>query len=406
MYGACLPGVSIYGDKFFGISATEVSHNLSISSNRVLFRCRCAFSSYPAKPRIPELDVEVDLAYPDLQHIPRLGIGVYGNFDEFGTTVTGRLGLGSYASFIIPEILARGNIYVGLRADCDFVLTHPKSSWIAWSDIGNLDFTNNSSNVAGTMPLGLNGFVYAIEQLGSTNKIIVYGDNGIILLIPKDIYYGKYRISKIGIKGKSAIINTGDNHYFINSFGDLCRINLNGELSKLGYREFLSKMSDPVMNYNSMDSVIYISDGTLGYVYSEDSNSFGNGPVNITGVNWQDEILWIEASSTIVMPEFNILTDVYDMGTRKNKTINGLSITTNNPEGIYAGIQFRVTSQDDFTSTPVIRLNPNGDVKLPCFGVEFRFNILGTPVIDNFKIESIVINGRIHDYIYLDTGGI
>ena len=406
MYGATVPGISIYGDNFLGISGAEVTLSLDKSSARIIFRCQAVFSSFPAKARIPDLDINVDLAFPDFKYIPRLRLGVYGNFDEFGTILNGRLSLGSYAKFINPEIVARGPLRLGIKSTSSFSLAHPRSDWIAWSNIGELNFDIDSSNVAGEMPLNIGGFIYAIEQLGSSDKIIVYAHNGIVCISPKDVYYSKAIISRVGIKHNGAVVNTGLSHYFISQLGDLYNLSEDFKLAKLGYREFLSEMVNPYMCYNQNTDSIHICDGVDGYIYSIDSNSFSKGPNNITGMVWNSDYLYIASSNVIVNAEVNIITDVFNMNTNKVKTITSISVNVNSTENIYVGIQFRLSPADVFTSTPILPLGPDGTLRLPCFGNEFRFNVLGNPTIDNFKIEGIKIRGRIHDYMYLDTGGI
>lgn len=406
MYGATVPGISIYGDNFLGISGAEVTFSLHKSSSRIIFRGQAVFSSLPAKARIPELDINVDLAFPDFKHIPRLNLRAYGNFDEFGTILNGRLSIGSYAQFINPDIIARGPSRLGIKSTSSFSLAHPRSDWIAWSNIGELNFEINSSNVAGEMPLNIGGFIYAIEQLGSSDKIIVYAHNGIVCISPKDVYYSKAIISRVGIKHNGAVVNTGLSHYFISQLGDLYNLSEDFKLAKLGYREFLSEMVNPYMYYNQETDSIHICDGVDGYIYSIDSNSFSSGPNNITGILWNSEYLYTVASNVIVNAEVNILTDVFNMRTNKIKTISSISVNANSTENLYIGIQFRLSPTDAFTSIPILPLDPDGTLRCPCFGREFRFNILGNPSIDNFKIEGIKIRGRIHDYMYLDTGEI
>jgi len=401
MLGNIILGSGIYGDKLLGIYTVEVSANINNSKIGVLYRCHGVFSSFHTTLRIPDLDTYIDLA--NIDYIPRMGLGVYGNFDEFGTTLLTRLALGAYSKFINPEIVARGYVRLLLDIGAIFHLSHPYSNWIAWSNIGELNFNIDSSNVAGKMPIGFKGFIYAIEQLGDSKLIFVYGDSGIAVITPQDLFYKKGLVSKVGIKGNGAVVNTGESHYFINTVGELYRVSGDGKIVKLGYREFLSQMPLPYMSYDDVNSLVYICDGTLGYVYSEDSESLGTGPVNITGVKWQDDNMWVGASNTIAHPAFSIVTDIYDMGTRKGKTISGLALTVSDPTGLNAAIDFRLSSKDPFTSTPTLGVGPDGNVKLPCYGVEFRFRIGGTTVAEDLKIESIIVKGRIHDYMYLDT---
>jgi len=410
MYGNILYGSGFYADTLFGVYLAEITSDITQSTLRTKIRMHGALSSYPSvKARDTLLDFTFNSRTSNERYIPKLGIGLYGNFDEFGleSVLSTRLrfdGVMRVSEDILDNIL---NIGIGLKGVIN--LDHPDKNTIAWADIGSVDFVINQSNIAGKLPLPWNGYVYKIELLNNSSAAYVYGTNGITVIKAAGIYFDNKTISSLGLKNKDAMVNTGSEHYFILTNNRLCRITSEGQKVILGYAEFLSTLSDVVMSYDNYNNLIYICDGVKGYIYSIDSDSFTTGPKNITGINYNDDVFYaldsllIAASEAIVIPDFEIVTDIYDFGTKKEKTIFNIMLDVNYTANLKAGIDFRTTPNDAFTSIPMVNINPHGIAEVPCYGREFRFRLSGNTGEDDFKLSSITVSGVIHGFSFLDT---
>jgi hypothetical protein len=245
--------------------------------------------------------------------------------------------------------------------------------------------------------------VYAIYQLGTSNKIYVYGANGITILIPNGIYFGSHKTYNIGVKNKLAVLDVGGKHYFVNEQGDLFMISEDGKGTNLGYKEFLFSMDDIVLSYDSFNKMLYICDGTIGYVYSEDSGCLSQGQHNITSMHYQDGTHYVGAPDVITIPDFEVVTDVYDMGTQKPKTVRRVIVGANNLTNLVVSIDYKVGVNDAWSTTPEIPVGLQGICAIPCYGIEFRFRVKGNSNDADFRLESIVIEGQVHNYHYLDT---
>jgi hypothetical protein len=273
------------------------------------------------------------------------------------------------------------------------------SNWVKWSDIGHLDFTIGKDNVAGERPMDWKGWVYGIKKLGS--KVVVYGQNGVSFLLPSGVVFGLQTIHRIGLKGKHAYCGTDFEHFFLDVEGRLYKVGEGIEL--LNYSEYLDTLgTSVVMSYDEQNRLIYICDGLVGFIYSIADKSLGTGPINVTGLGSQSGTLTICASSTISTPVFSICTDIYDMGTRKNKTIHSIELGTDQTEELYATIDYRVKKEEAFSTIAWSRVNPNGIAVIPCFGVEFRFRVK-LLTYEYIELDYIKVNGVIHNYSYLDT---
>lgn len=284
-------------------------------------------------------------------------------------------------------------------ATTDLLLEKFKDSWVKWSQIGSADFTIGRDNIAGEMPMDWRGQIYDIRKLGK--KVMVYGVNGVSELIPAGNAFGLNTIYNLGLMGRNAVCGD-DTHYFIDKIGQLWRVSEG--LKKLDYSEYLSELSSPVMSWDNEKNLIYICDGTIGFVYSPDSNSLGSGPVNVAGIRYQDGESYITAPDTITIPTFELTTDIYDFGTRKEKTIFGFEISTNLSGSLQASIDYRTDLRSSFRSLSWVGINPHGKVTLPCYGVEFRFKVRALEY-EYFEIDWLKVNGVIHGFSHLDIQG-
>lgn len=365
---------------------------------------------YPGAERNPDLDQVIDLSYVGIDSdgitdtypfIPTLTITVHGDWydkcvvaDPITITLT------------IPTTFVEGGNWDGGAIEIALSLGSPEislvaigSNWIKWSNIGSLDFTVWKDNVAGERPLDWGGWIYVIKKL--MNKVAVYGENGVSLLTPVNNLWGLATISRIGLKTRASICGNDFVHYYIDVEGRLCKVD--DTIEVLGYNEFLGAMADSlVMTYNEKDQLIYICDGEIGYVYSARNKSLGQGPCNITGYGYKSRVEYIAAADTVTDLVFEITTDIYDLGNRKNKTIWSIELGANLSNAIYAAIDYRLDKTADFASTPWVRVNPNGVTPIPCFGVEFKFKFK-MYVYEQFEVDYLRVNGIIHNSSYLDV---
>ena len=125
-------------------------------------------------------------------------------------------------------------------------------------------------------------------------------------------------------------------------------------------------MSSPVMSYDAENELVYICDGTLGYVYSPRDKSLGSGPINITGVSSQGGTLYVVSPATILMPDFENCTDIYDFGTRKLKTVFSLEYGTDVEAIMQAKIDYRLDKAVEFSQTSWHDVDEKGFANITC----------------------------------------
>lgn len=303
------------------------------------------------------------------------------------------------AGYIIGNILGEALIGTGTILGT-LLLLNPRKNWVQWAKFGTVDFTKDDTNKAGDIPLDWKGYVWKILVLNGTP--IAYGENGVSVMnkvsTKYGFTYGYKTIYTIGLKGKGAVVGTKDNstHFFIDQEGQMWK--LSDKLEMLDYSEFLSPLTGTktVMSIDGNTGLIYICDGTYGFIYNSQVGSMTSGPVNVSGVGVRDGSLYIVAPATIAIPGFEKWTDIHDMKTRKTKTIESFEVGVDLSIAMQASIEWRMDKVTAFSRLPWVYVSPRGVAHLFCTGVEFRFG-LKTATYADFEIDHLNIVGVIND---------
>lgn len=311
----------------------------------------------------------------------------------------------------VEGILISDDTILGLLVTMGFpeiVTGAGKGNWIKWSNIGSLDFTVWKDNIAGERPLDWKGWIYAIKKLG--NKVIVYGQNGVSMLAPSGNTFGLLPIHQIGLKGRQAVGGNSKSQFFIDNLGRLYNTSELASRSALfeaaiypgllDYSEYLSALKDNViLSWDEANNILYICDDVVGFIYSPIDKSLGVGPVNITGIGSQSGVLYVTSPATIVNPIFEICTDIYDMGSRKKKTISTVELGTDVTGDLWVALDYRMDKAATFKTLGWHKVSPNGVTNIPCYGVEFRVRVRRT-TFAYFELDYIRVNGIVHDYSF------
>lgn len=310
---------------------------------------------------------------------------------------------------VTVTVLAEGDEFVGgvwdkgdipdiaISIVSGVMFTLGRNNLVMWSKIGHMQFEIDQSNEAGNRRMDWGGGIHAIAKL--LGKVIVYGDNGVSILTPSGVNWGMETIDRVGVKNKGAVAGDEYVNFYVDKQSRLCM--LTNKLFMLDYSEFLSAMGTIILSYDKVKELLYICDGTYGYVYSAKNESFGEGPVDITGLDSRDGIIYVASPAALTVPKFEICTDIFDFKTRKNKTVEALEIGTDKPNDLFSSIDYRTSYKDDFRQLGWFLVNPDGKSYPKCYGVEFRFR-LRSLVKEDFEVDYIKVYGRVHGFSSLD----
>jgi hypothetical protein len=267
-----------------------------------------------------------------------------------------------------------------------------KKHWVKWSNIGYLDFTIWKDNIAGERPLDWPGWVYVIKKLN--NRVMAYGENGVSILAPAGSTYGLNTVHRLGLIGKQAVAGDDTVHFFIDKEGNLWSI---GEsLERLDYSEYLASLSNPVLSWDPENKLLYICDGTLGFIYSPADRGLGKGPVNITGLGYKDGISYAVAPIAISTPTFEVWTDIFDMGTRMGKGVDSIELGTDLAVVLKAAVRYRQDKAASFSQTDWATVTSEGIAFIQCYGQEFQFGVKAD-TYEYFELDYIQVNGKVYN---------
>lgn len=381
--------------------------NITADPIEISLSIKFLFSQYPSAPRNVDLDLIFDCGYEDVHGnkdagIPVIEISLTGTWRDVlfgGEAIDISIApVGTWGEGILVSDGATIDISIGFSsglAAAQFTTESLRSNWVKWSNVGSIDFTIWKDNVAGERPMPWKGWVYAIKKLGG--RAISYGENGVSILSPHGNAWGEQTIYRLGVKGKNAIAGDDKIQFFIDKKNQL--FSVEESLEKLDYSEYLSVLTDPVLSYDIETGLLYICDGTYGFVYNHsgdpEERSFGSGPVNITGLSSQDGTLYVVSPETIVTPAFEICTDIFDLWSRKSKTIQSVEFGTDTDKTLYGSIDFRNDVSASFAQSSWKEVSGNGVLWQTVFGREFRFR-LKTAEYDYLELDYLNVFGVIH----------
>lgn len=291
---------------------------------------------------------------------------------------------------------------------------------VAWSEVGKFDFRTGEVEVTPGGPKRFNrtsgyrhmpwgewgkGIVYRVRKLG--DGVMVYGDGGIALLEPRSTpvsTYSKRNLSRQGIIQGAAMDGDDNVHFWIGAENELWMCGSGYQLKKLGYKEFLEDLSGIIkLSYCPDRRRLFISDGSTGYVLTEDG--LYSVDQYCTSVGTYRGVLcgfYKDGSDK----EIRITTDTLDFGLRGLKTVEALEIGANyyNADGdeLEARVLWRSDYQSDRDSfnndEGYKRLSPRGTVFPIVTGSEFRIKLRGTTYVSSVaNLDYIKIKVKLVD---------
>ena len=383
------------------ISVTADPIDVTVSTPRIVL------SSYPGRSRDTALYQEFSVPEDDgAGLIVTLALlGTWGGTSMGSGTIVVTTSLqGTWRSALVvtaTPITVTLNLLSGFSSSggVSVFTSGPKDNWVKWSNIGSLDFTIDRSNVAGERPLDWKGVVYTLLTLKNKleTRVVAYGANGVSVLPPAGNTYGLFPIYDVGIKSKHAVVAAGTStHYFVDRKSQLWK--LSDGLTLLDYSEYLSALTSPVLTWESDTQLLYICDGTVGFVYSPEAESLGRGPTNITGIGIQDGSRYIIGTGTITVPVLEIVTDIYDLGSRYAKSIQSIEWGINATVQLETRIEFRQKKNAAFLITNWYPLDSRGVRYIQCYGYEFKFHLRAESAVEFLRPDYVRVNGIVHDH--------
>lgn len=340
-----------------------------------------------------ENDVWFYSAASRVDGVPKNVIGLQGliaNATIYSSPISMTSGVSGSA--VMGSVIS-GSIDMSLSLDAKWYGASARTNWVEWSKIGEASFIRDRTNEAGDRPMSWNGWAWRVLKLGKF--VIVYGDNGICVMTPVTepaATFGFNDIAKVGIKSPWSVAGTDQIHFFITSLGELWKFTPKGP-ERLGFKEFLSVLTNPVLNYDETNDRLFISDGSTGYVYD---GGLGGGYATITGITNE----FVTSPSAMPGVPISIMTDIIDLGHRGIKTLTFVEIGTDTTEDLFVSVDFRYTKDEAWRSSEWVKTNPEGVARITVAAIEFRVRVMQT-TYDELRIDYINVRHQRSDSRFL-----
>ncbi len=253
-------------------------------------------------------------------------------------------------------------------------------------------------NELGLAPMPWQGLVMIMKPLN--NGVAVYGADGIAILTPANIPYPTFGINsraRFGIAGRGCVAGNEEMHVFVSATGELWTLTADGVLTKLGYKEYISKLLDYdiVVSFDEVESEYHISGKNTGgeaLSFLLSKNGLTQSPYQVTSVcQTADGLTGVFSETDNV--DVIITTDSIDFGDREFKTITlielGLVIETEATAQV--AIQWRNKPSEAFNQTVWVTVNREGFCYIRSTAHEFKILVTVNNYAD-FELSYINIH--------------
>lgn len=248
---------------------------------------------------------------------------------------------------------------------------------VAWAKIGALDWTYSLGNEVGWAPMNWQGRVLGLLPLGS--DVVVYGENGIAKLKPVSkptVTFGISDFGDVGVLNANCFAGDQGTQIFLGTDYNLYKIVPEKALTDdgkrpalLGYKEFLSKLKDPIITFDSVKRHWWIGDKDACYIFTD--TGLGEASITPTHLSNLDGVLvgCYQAHGT---DKAIVETGAMSFDSRGIKTLMCVEADCVASAAIYGYVSFNYAYHADMRQSRSILLDPRGAFFPGISGVEFK----------------------------------
>jgi hypothetical protein len=284
---------------------------------------------------------------------------------------------------------------------------------VHWSRIGSFDFRPDENRTAGFMKMPwINndaGLVLRVERLG--NNVIVYGDGGRAVLIPRNspmTTFGLREKPGFGISSGNHMAGDEHVHCFVDTKRDVWIAQWDSRyqttsFERLGYREYMDNLFDyspqsgdsrVIVSYEPRNGRFYFANGNQCYVLGKNGMYSTDQIVTSIGHS-QGRVLcgfYVDGSD----PRIVFTTGTLDAARRDMKSVEIVEFcgnydkTSGDPavqQPLYGAVKYRYdtyTGQDGFSTGSWVRLNKKGVFTQKITASEHRISIKADTYVGAF----------------------
>lgn len=252
------------------------------------------------------------------------------------------------------------------------------TNWLIWSEVGGgepfwpfigilnalgFDLTVHFAQVEdalkeqiakgwlGMVPLETKGQVQMLKAMGE--HLVCYTTDAVYLLRKAEHGYEPERLLRHGIAGRGAVAGDRTGHLFIDFNSEAWKLLPTGELKRLGYREYLSRLtkSEVVCSFDSRYGDFTVCDSSSGYLLSsaDQLSELTSGfPTSLLRTD-QGELMGVASGA---FPDMLAITTGPDsVGVNGYKTASWYEVDYSNITDLESRLHYRMNRENDFVQT-------------------------------------------------------
>lgn len=227
------------------------------------------------------------------------------------------------------------------------------------------------------------GVVWGVKTIG--DKVMVYGNSGVGIMVrvpSADNNLPGYEIKQlheVGVYTQAAYYGDEFQQIFIDLRGDVFRVNSDGEITKLGYRNYIDGLtvSELAIAYDAREGDFYITDANKAYLLTP--TGLAEGRYVLRSIIPHPSDLYGRVSATGAATA-NFLTHAFNMKTRQIKLVENIAIEARDVGTITIDTHWRYSSVASYTDpSAAITVNLEGEVFAALQGSDFKLDVTCTP---------------------------
>lgn len=237
------------------------------------------------------------------------------------------------------------------------------------ADMNVLIRNSLESGDIGFFPIRNKGTIYSIRPIG--DLLMVYTDRGVSRVRMTEEGLVEDQVSNVGVITRHQVGGDMYEHIFVDDTSNLNRVDENGNVSRIGYDEFMIFVSGTGMliSVDPLERFYSISDGTYGFMLTR--TGLSKTPCMMPTSLWRSGTLrgpTIETTGTAATIE----TDIFDGGYRGVHEIVFVRIATTDTIGWTVAAKWRMNKDDNFTTETAVAFDDRGVARVKTSGIEFK----------------------------------
>jgi len=225
------------------------------------------------------------------------------------------------------------------------------------------------SGEIGFFPIRNKGTIHSIRPIG--DLLMVYTDRGVSRVRMTESGLVEDDVSDYGVITRHQVGGDMREHLFVDDASNLNRVDENGNVTRLGYDEYMIFVSGTGMliSLDPLERFYSISDGTYGFMYTR--TGLCKTPCMMPTSLWRDGTLYgptLETTGTAATIE----TDIFDGVYRGVHEVVYVRIAATDTIGWTVAVKWRLNKGDNFTTETAVAFDDRGVARVKTSGIEFK----------------------------------